>query len=247
VKLFGIAVVLLAAAVLFGCIGGGGQTTPTPVATPVATPVHTPTPVHTATPVVTPTPATNETPSGTATPAPTGTPVAGASPTPGGTQSWESLTGCDKTGLGYTYRMTSQGTQMDLQYATSDGGTVNGVATVLQTTTMTTGGMNIVTRTWTAKVGCSCVKVETEMMGQVTPGQCAAGAGSGGTATPTITNMGTEQVSVPAYTGSATRYHLVSTSASGSVEMDYWVAPSINVPVKTTASGVTMELVSYTS
>ncbi len=236
----GIIVLLIAAAVLFGCISGGGVATPTPV--PTATPVQTPTPVSTATPVPTATPAASATP----TPAPTGT-AAAATPTPGSNATWASLTGCDRAGLSYTYRTTVQGTAMDMQYATSDGGMVSGVATVLQTVTLSTGGVQMVTHTWNARVGCSCVKVESVYAGQTIPGQCpsAAQGGGGGGANPTITTIGTEQVSVPAYSGPAVRYHMVG--ADGSYTSDVWVAPSISVPVKMTAANATMELVTYSS
>ena len=55
-------IALLVAAFLFGCTGGGGEATPTPMPTATPTQTATPTPTATPSPSVTPTPITTQTP-----------------------------------------------------------------------------------------------------------------------------------------------------------------------------------------
>jgi len=236
-------VILLLAvgAILFGCIcggTGGGFETPTPG------------PAHTATPSGTHTPIGTITPGQTTTPAGTSTPVGGlTTPTPsGGTQSWEELFGCARTGLSYTYRVRTGETTMDMSYETSNGGMVNGIDTVLKTITVETQGTAITTKEWDSKVGCRCVKVEMVYGGQAIPGQCppqGSGGGEPENAQTTITSMGIETISVPAYTGPAMKYSVTSVGSSGTVTVEVWQAPNIKVPVKWSSSGTTFELVRY--
>ena len=137
-----------------------------------------------------------------------------------------------------------------MSYATSSGGMVNGVPTVLKTITIQAQGMTLISREWDALVGCACVKVESEYAGQTMPGQCPApgqGTGEASGAQTTYTTVGIEAVSVPAYTGPATKTHVVSVTSDGTYSSDVWSAPGILVPVKMVTSGTTLELVSYSS
>ena len=235
--------VLLAAVLVFGCIGGGGGGTPTPA------PITTHTPAVTATPggAATQTPAA-ETP----TPVVTATPA--VTPTPAGAgqeeMTWAELFGCARTGMMYAYRITTpQGTN-EMEYRTSEGGMVGGVDTVKKSYAISAQGMEVTTSEWDTKVGCRCVKVETAFGAQVMPGQCpdtSQGGGEPSGAQTTITNVGMEQVSVPAYSGMATKYHSVTVSSGGTYSSDVWSAPGIPVPVKTVTSGATMELLRYSA
>lgn len=56
-----------------------------------------------------------------------------------------------------------------------------------------------------------------------------------------VTNVGTESVTVPAGTYTATKYMFTSSGSTGTV----WVAPNVPVPVKmsSTASGYTTDMV----
>lgn len=238
-------VALFVAAILFGCIGGGGGGTPTPTATPMATPTpvvtRTPTPAPTATPAVTQTPVITPTP----------TPAGMATPTPEPQLSWAELFGCTRTGISYAYRMTSAGGTVDVGYSMSEGGMVGGVDTVLKASTIEMGGTTVTTREWDTKVGCRCVKVEQTVGGQTMPGQCAApgevGGGEPQGAQTTITSLGTEQISVPAYTGSAMKYRVRSVGASGTSEADVWITPSVPVALKMRTADATVELLRYST
>ncbi|MDD5317510.1 MAG: hypothetical protein PHF51_02130 [Candidatus ainarchaeum sp.] len=239
-KLF--AIVGLVAMLMLGCTGGTNATpapTPAPTEAPTAPPQATPTPVAAATP----------TPEATA--AATPTPEAAAQPTPGQEEDWASLFGCAQTGISYTYTITVNETSMDMAYVASDGGSVNGVDTVLKTYTMSSGGMEITTREWDSKDGCRCVKIESSIAGQTIPGQCPVpgqGSGEAEGAQTSITSQGTETVSVPAYSGLATKYRVTSeTGAGAAYAADIWRAPGITVPVKITSDGVTMVLAAYSA
>ncbi len=258
-RILGVIMVAVAALLLYGCFGlGGGGATPTPsphmtpgtTETPAVTPTANATAETTETPAETPTVEETETPAETPPASPTETPGELPTPTPaGGNATWENVFGCAQAGLSYTYRVITENTTLVLQYTTGEGGTVEGVDTVLRTATMNTSGTTVTAREWDAKVGCRCVKAESVFSGQTIPGQCpAAGQGTGepiGSQT-TITTVGVEQVSVPAYTGPATKIRVVSTSASGTYTADVWQVATIAVPVKMVASNTTTELVSYT-
>lgn len=225
-------VIAIVAMMLFGCLGGN-NTTPTPEPTPVPQ---------------TPTPGVQATPTPVATPEPTPTPEPVLIPTPEPETSWASLFGCAETGLAYTYRVNSNGTEMDIAYATSAGGSVEGVDTVLKTTTMTAGGMQVQTREWDSRAGCRCVKTESVIAGTSYPGQCPSPTQGGGEAPGAETRIlpeGFETISVPAFSGVATKYTVISTSASGTYTASVWTAPGIDVPVKMTMGDVTTVLVSY--
>jgi len=236
-------ILLIAGALLFGCIcggGGGGWGSPTPI------------PEHTATPFSTATPAGGASQTPTATPAGTATPSGGlATPTPSGEeQSWEDVFGCAKVGLSYTYRMTAGQGSIEMSYETRDGGSVEGVDTVLKTITTETQGTTVTMREWDSKVGCRCVKTEIVYGGQTFPGQCpppGSGGGEPEDAHTTITNVGVETVSVPAYTGPAMKIRVTSTGSSGTVTVDVWQAPNIPIPVKWSSGGTTAELVRYSA
>lgn len=232
--------IAVVAMLLLGCIGGGTQTTPTPEPTVGPTAEPTQPPNETPTPVPTPTP----TPEGELVPLPTPTglpPVVEVS-------DWNDLFGCARTGLSYTYRVTTADGTMDIGYATTSGGTVEGTNTVLKTYTMESAGMQIITREWDSSSSCRCVKTESVIGGQTVPGTCPAagqGAGEAEGAQTTILPEGIETVNVPAYSGLATKYTVTSTSAAGTYSASVWTAAGISVPVKIVSSGVTTELVTY--
>jgi hypothetical protein len=232
-------VALLSAALLFGCIGGGENATPTPA--PTATPQHTPTPQQT--PASTPTP--QQTPAATPTPQPTGTQ---ALPTPEGGQDWESLFGCAQLGIDYAYAITTEAGVTNIEYQTSAGGIVSGEDTVLKTMTMQLEGMEITSREWDTAVGCRCVKIETVYQGTAIAGECpppGQGFSEAAGAQTTFTTEGIETVSVPAYSGPATKTTVTSTSPEGTYTSTVWTAAGIAVPVKVQSGSMTMELTKY--
>lgn len=222
-------VVLFCAALLFGCTGGGGNATPTPVPTTVPHATATPAPTAAQQPTATQTPQ-----------------AFGASPTPGSGSGldWQTLSGCGRVGLRYTYRISSGNESIDIAYAQSEGGVTNATDSVLMTVTMTMSGMDVTTRQWSAKSDCRCLKVETEFAGSATAVACPDDgvAGAASASSVTVLDAGSEAISVPAYTGVAAKH---SVAAAGGTPADYWTATGFAVPVKVAAGTMTMVLVSY--
>jgi hypothetical protein len=152
---------------------------------------------------------------------------------------------------GYEYETIStaggQTTEMNLSTSiTSDS--VNGVAAWLQQTDMTTQGVAVTSKTWVDKVTYKCLRTMTVMNygGQniEQPGQCPTegpnSATRTGTTIPQVTLLGSESVTVPAGTFTATKYSLENVT--------YWTTSSVPVPLKVGYSdgSMVMELVSYT-
>jgi len=152
----------------------------------------------------------------------------------------------------YEYKITStaggQTTTMNLKTTvTSD--TVNGTAAWLQQTDMTTQGVAVTSKTWVDKLTYTCLKVMSIMNygGQniEQAGQCPTtgpnSASRGGAATPTMTFVRSESVTVPAGTFTANKYSME--------QVFYWSASSVPIPVKIAYQDgtTTMELVSYAS
>ena len=219
---------LFVAAILFGCTSTPIQSTPTP------------------TPGGSPTPFASSTPTQTATPTPT--PLAQRNDL-----SFPVLYGCNNTGLSYTYHDTNpnaaemQPLDTYTNYSQEEGGVIDGQDTVLKTVSIKVGNYMGIGQQWVSKTDCRCVKRNSILNGQVILSECTTyGKAMGDAGNPTIRRIGTEQVSVPAYSGPATKYHVTLTDLYGTYtsEEDVWVAESVPIPVKI-SDAVTSELANY--
>ncbi|NYZ78880.1 hypothetical protein H0N99_01915 [Candidatus Micrarchaeota archaeon] len=151
----------------------------------------------------------------------------------------------------YEYNVTTpsaeQTTSFDFK-STLTSDTVNGTAAWLEQTDITMQGGSVTLKTWIDKVTYNCLKMSSVINyeGQTIeqPGTCPTtgpnSASRTGTATPTMTFVGTESVTVPAGTFSCNKYSLENVT--------FWSASSVPVPVKIAYGdgSMTMELVGYT-
>jgi len=190
-KLLIIALVL-STIMLFGCIGGSGNATPTPAQTPATNPVAS---------------------------------AVGYKEIYG----WEQVVGksfkYDWIGTdGYTSRAS---------YTTIDAGVVNGEGAIKVTSTDDIGGMSFTSNYYYSKTDSACVKTENVDGSAVDVIQCASyelTPQSRGSLR--IELVGQEQVSVPAYSGSATKYRITVSKNGQNQEHFAWVATRFPIPVK---------------
>ena len=119
----------------------------------------------------------------------------------------------------------------------------NGKAAWLQTTDMSSEGVNVVSKMWIDKTTFECLKILSvmEYNGQKIeqPSECPTSGpnSASGEKAPAVNYLGKESVTVPAGTYNADKY-----SSQGA---SYWTASGVPIPVKIESSGTTFELVSY--
>ena len=197
----------LSTVLLFGCIGGGsGNATPTPAQAPGATHGGSPTSAQ--------------------------TPAAG----PGGSAvSYKEIYGWDQVaGKSFKYDWTgTDGYTTRASYTAADAGIVNGEGAIKVMYTSDIGGMTFTTNAYYSKTDSACVKTENVDGSTVDAVQCTSyelTPQSRGSLR--IEPVGQEQVSVPAYSGPATKYRITVTRNGQNREHFAWVAPRFPIPVK---------------
>ena len=118
-------------------------------------------------------------------------------------------------------------------YAVTDAGMINGENAIKVHTSMSVGGMDFASNYYYSKTDSACLKAENVDGSQVTAASCDSFA-----LTPQnrqslrIDTVGTEQVSVPAYSGPATKYRITVSNGGRQIEHFAWVAQGYSIPVK---------------